>query len=81
MWLSTQLSKFAPLEIVEELADLWMPEEARHVVAHGCWADVHNVLFSAMILVLAKARLVKLADSFVTCDFPLYISEIWVSFL
>ena len=43
-----------------------MPEQAGHVVAHGGGADVHDVLFSAVSLVLAITRLVKLADGFVS---------------
>ena len=63
---STGFSEFAPPKVGEELAHLRVPEEAGHVVTHGCGADVQDVLFSAVSLVLAKTRLVKLADGFVS---------------
>ena len=61
----TQFSKLAPSKVKEVLAHLWMPEEAGHVGAHWGGADVHDMLFSAVVLVLAETRLVELADRFV----------------
>jgi hypothetical protein len=65
----TCFSKFAPPKAEEELAHLWVPEEAGHVVAHGGGADVHDMLSSAVFFVLAETRLVKLADRFMSSHF------------
>ena len=75
MEVCTRFSKFASPEVGEELAHLGVPEGAGHVVALGGGADVHDVLFPAVSLVLAKSRLVKLADGFVS-HFSFYFSEI-----
>ena len=76
----TEISKFAPPKAEEVLAHLGVSEEAGHVLAHGGGADVHDMLLSTVVLVLAEARLVEFADSFVNCHFLFLISEILISF-
>ena len=46
-----------------------MPEDAFHVLALVGWADVHDMLVSAMGEKLAKTSLVELANSFNGCHF------------
>ena len=75
MKVGTGFFKFASPEVGEVLTHLRVSEDAGHVAAHGGGADVNDVLFSTVGLILAEARLVKLADGFVCCHF-VFISEI-----
>ena len=65
MKVGTGFFKFASSEVGEVLTHLRVSEDAGHVAAHGGGADIHDVLFSTVGLILAEARLVKLADGFV----------------
>ena len=58
-----------------------MPEEAGHLVAHKDGADVHDILFSTVVLLLAETRLVKLADRFMSYHFYFLFLKFYFIFL